>query len=101
MAILGKTPAKEDGIPPMLQRTNGKAQPSYEELLAQVEALKAQVSKGSTIRMKVSEKGALSVYGLGRFPVSLYKSQWQALLGHTAQIAAFIAEHHSELSTKD
>lgn len=45
------------------------------------------------IGLKVSEKGALSVYGMGRFPVTLYKTQWTKLLEQSAQILAFIAAH--------
>jgi hypothetical protein len=50
--------------------------------------------------MKVSEKGALSVYGLGRFPVTLYKEQWKRLLGYTDEIQKFLAEHDGELKAK-
>jgi hypothetical protein len=50
--------------------------------------------------LKVSEKGGVSVYGLGRFPVTLYKEQWAKLLGMADEIRAFIKEHESELKTK-
>jgi hypothetical protein len=70
-----------------------------ERLRAENETLKARSSKG--ISLKVSEKGALSVYGLGRFPVTLYKEQWLKLLGMVDDIRKFISENESKLRTKD
>jgi hypothetical protein len=55
----------------------------------------------SSIRMKVSEKGALSVYGMGRLPVTLYKEQWLKLLDMADDIRAFIAAPEAELKAKD
>ena len=52
-------------------------------------------------RMKVSEKGAVSVYGMGRFPVTLYKEQWLKLLDMSAEIRAFIAANEAQLKSKD
>ena len=51
--------------------------------------------------MKVSEKGALSVYGMGRFPVTLYKEQWLRLLGIAGEIKTFIEENDDKLKAKD
>jgi hypothetical protein len=51
--------------------------------------------------MKVSEKGALSVYGMGRFPVTLYKEQWLRLLGMADDIKAFIEANNEALKTKE
>ena len=51
--------------------------------------------------MKVSEKGALSVYGMGRFPVTLYKEQWLRLLDMSSEIRAFIAENDARLKAKE
>ena len=51
--------------------------------------------------MKVSEKGALSIYGMGRFPVTLYKEQWLKLLGISDEIKKFIADNNSRLKAKD
>ena len=73
-------------------------QAELERLKAENERLKGAQSRGMS--MKVSEKGALSVYGLGRFPVTLYKEQWTKLLAMTDEIRAFIKEHDSELKTK-
>ncbi len=69
-----------------------------ERLRAENEALKKVSAKG--LSMKVSEKGALSVYGLGRFPVTLYKEQWNRLLDTTEDIRAFIKANDSALKTK-
>jgi hypothetical protein len=53
-----------------------------------------------SISYKVSEKGGLSVYGLGRFPVTLYKEQWKKLLEKKDEIISFLQEHDGELKTK-
>ncbi len=78
---------------------------SDEDLKAELERLRnenAALKKGaaSGISMKVSEKGALSVYGMGRFPVTLYKEQWLKLLDMSAEMRAFIAANESRLKTK-
>jgi hypothetical protein len=70
-----------------------------ERLRAENAALKKGASSG--IRMKVSEKGAVSIYGMGRFPVTLYKEQWLRLLDMSADIRAFIAANEAQLKTKD
>ena len=69
-----------------------------ERLRAENEALKAKISRPTSIR--VSQKGALSVYGLGRFPVTLYKEQWLKLLGMADDIKRFIAENEARLKVK-
>ena len=61
-----------------------------ERLRRENAALKKGTSDGN--RMKVSEKGAVSVYGMGRFPVALYKEQWLKLLNMSDEIRTFIAE---------
>jgi len=71
-----------------------------ERLRAENEALKNKKS-GGTLSMKVSEKGALSVYGMGRFPVTLYKEQWLKLMSISEEIKTFIAENDSRLKTKE
>ena len=70
-----------------------------ERLKAENAALKAQSSRG--ISLKVSEKGGVSVYGLGRFPVTLYKEQWTKLLDMADTIRAFITEHEAQLKAKE
>ena len=78
---------------------------SDEDLKAELDRLRkenaALVKEASTgIRMKVSEKGAVSIYGMGRFPVTLYKEQWLRLLDMSANIRAFIAANEPQLKTK-
>lgn len=63
------------------------------------ERLKNRTARG--ISLKVSEKGALSVYGLGRFPVTLYKEQWLRLLDMADEIRAFIAANDAQLKRKE
>ncbi len=75
-------------------------QAENERLRAEIENLKKPVQRGQ-ISMKVSEKGALSVYGLGRFPVTLYREQWDKLLSVSDQIRDFIQTHDSELKKKE
>jgi hypothetical protein len=73
-------------------------QAELERLRAENQALKKTSAKG--LSLKVSEKGALSVYGLGRFPVTLYKEQWVKLLDMAEDIRAFIKANDSSLKTK-
>jgi hypothetical protein len=69
-----------------------------ERLRAENERLKQKTTRGTSL--KVSEKGGVSVYGLGRFPVTLYKEQWGKLLDMADEIRAFIAENESKLKAK-
>lgn len=69
-----------------------------ERLRAENEQLKGQRARG--ISMKVSEKGGLSVYGMGRFPITLYKEQWLKLLDMAAEIRTFINDNDGKLKTK-
>jgi len=70
-----------------------------ERLKAENAALKARGSKGTSL--KVSEKGAVSVYGLGRFPVTLYQEQWLKLLDMAGDIRTFIKENEGRLKKKE
>ena len=79
---------------------------SYDDIKAELEKLKkenAALKKGAAagITMKVSEKGALSIYGMGRFPVTLYKEQWVKLLDVTDDIRTFISANDGRLKTKE
>ena len=74
-------------------------QAELERLKAENAALKAQSSRG--VSMKVSEKGGVSIYGLGRFPVTLYKEQWAKLLDMADDIRAFIKAHDAQLKAKE
>jgi hypothetical protein len=71
-------------------------------LEAENQALREQVDrrKPGELRLKISEKGGVSVYGLGRFPVTLYKEQWSRLLEHAEEIKNFLREHDQELKAK-
>ena len=69
-----------------------------ERLRKENESLKKGAAKG--VSLKVSEKGGVSVYGLGRFPITFYKEQWVKLLDMSDEIRAFIAEHEPELKSK-
>jgi len=70
-----------------------------ERLRAENDRLKNRQTRG--ISLKVSEKGGVSVYGLGRFPVTLYKEQWARLLDMADDIRAFITENDSRLKAKE
>jgi hypothetical protein len=79
---------------------------SEEELKTELERLRnenAALKKGASsgIRLKVSEKGAVSVYGMGRFPVTLYKEQWLKLFDMSDDIRAFMAANEARLKSKD
>ena len=78
---------------------------SDEDLKAELERLRSEnaaLKKGAAagITMKVSEKGAVSIYGMGRFPVTLYKEQWLKLLDMSDDIRKFIAANDAQLKTK-
>jgi len=79
---------------------------SEDDMKAELERLRrenASLKKGAStgIRMKVSEKGAVSIYGMGRFPVTLYKEQWIKLLDMSDEIRTFISTHDKELKAKE
>lgn len=79
---------------------------SDEEMKAELDRLRSEnaaLKKGAStgISMKVSEKGGLSVYGMGRFPVTLYKEQWLKLLDLSDEIRAFIAANEGKMKAKD
>lgn len=78
---------------------------SEEDLKAEIERLRAENENLKKPRgqmsLKVSEKGALSVYGLGRFPVTLYREQWEKLLGMADEIRQFIADNDHQLKRKE
>ena len=74
-------------------------QAELERLRAENESLKQK--RNTAVSMKVSEKGGLSVYGLGRFPVTLYQEQWVKLLALSEDIKQFIAENKDKLKAKE
>lgn len=69
-------------------------------LRAENEALKAAKAASSVVRFKVSEKGAFSIYGMGRFPFTFYLSQWDAFVMHFEAAKAFVALNRSKFATK-
>jgi len=79
--------------------------PTEQELQAEIERLRTEnealkrPARGQ-LSLKVSEKGAVSVYGLGRFPVTLYCEQWEKLLGFGDEIRRYIKQHDAELKKK-
>jgi hypothetical protein len=79
--------------------TEAELQAELARLKAENDALKARGSRGIT--MKVSEKGAVSVYGMGRFPVTLYQEQWLKLLDIAEDIRAFIRDNEPKLKKKE
>jgi hypothetical protein len=76
------------------------------EMQAELERLRAENAqlknkdKGG-LTLKVSEKGAVSLYGMGRFPVTLYKEQWLRIVGYASEIEAFIRDNESRLKSKE
>ena len=80
--------------------THDELQAEIERLRAENENLKKPAARGQ-MSLKVSEKGALSVYGLGRFPVTLYREQWEKLLGMADDIRNFIQENDAALKKKE
>ena len=79
------------------------AEPSKEELMARIAELEKQVGarKTGALDFRVSEKGAVSVYGLGRFPVTLYYEQWTRLLGAADELRRFLEDNKGKLKLKD
>lgn len=77
------------------------AEPTYEELKARVAELEKQKGvRSGALEFRVSEKGAVSVYGLGRFPVTLYYEQWTRLLEAVDRLRDFLNENRSKLKLK-
>ena len=79
---------------------------SDQEMQAELERLRAENAQlknkdKSGITLKVSEKGAVSLYGMGRFPVTLYKEQWLRILANASEIEAFIRDNESRLKSKE
>ena len=78
------------------------SEPSYEELKAQLELLQKQSGskRSGALDFRVGEKGGVSVYGLGRFPVTLYYEQWTRLLEASEKLREFLEENKSKLKLK-
>jgi hypothetical protein len=78
-------------------------EPTKEELLARIAELERQAAgkKAGLLSFRVSDKGAVSVYGMGRFPVTLYYEQWQRLLSAADELRSFLEENKSKLKLKE
>ncbi len=79
------------------------AEPTYEELKTRLEELEKKKTgqRSGALEFRVGEKGGVSVYGLGRFPVTLYYEQWVRLLERAQDLRAFLEENKSKLKLKD
>jgi hypothetical protein len=77
-------------------------EPSYEELKAKLEELQKQgpAASGGIVAFKIGEKGGMSAYGLGRFPVTLYYEQWMKLLDRADQIRSFLEANKGALKMR-
>ena len=77
------------------------AEPSYDELKARLAELERKTVRAGNLQFKVGEKGGVSVYGLGRFPVTLYYEQWVRLLDASADLRAFLESNKDKLKLKE
>jgi hypothetical protein len=77
---------------------NEEMQAELERLRAENEGLKA--SKTQQMRLQVSQKGAVSLYGIRRFPVTFYADEWDIILGMADEVRSFISQHETELKRK-
>ena len=96
-SAIARPPARQAG----LTKANLADLSELQALRAENERLKAQKAAKSVFTLRVSEKGAVSVYGLGRFPMTLYREQWERVLAHADQIKAFISANADSLKVKD
>ncbi len=80
--------------------SDSNMQAELERLRRENEELKQGRKRGGALSLKVSQKGAVSLYGMGRFPVTLYKEQWVRLLDFSEEIRAFLKENEGQLKTK-
>ena len=76
-------------------------EPSYDELKAKLAELEAKQQRGGGLNFKVGDKGGVSVYGLGRFPVTLYYEQWIRLLDKAQELREFLETNKSKLKLKE
>lgn len=81
--------------------TSEELKAEIERLKTENESLKKPKAGSQNFSLKVSEKGGVSVYGVGRFPVTLYKEQWKTILDKTDEIRTFLKENEAALKSKD
>jgi hypothetical protein len=92
-----------DRVVQLSSKESSMAEPSYEELKARLAELEKQVEtrkRTGSLEFRVSEKGGVSVYGLGRFPVTLYYEQWIRLLDAAEELRRFLEENKDKLKLK-
>jgi hypothetical protein len=77
------------------------SEPTYDELKQKLAELEAKQKRAGNMSFKVSDKGGVSVYGLGRFPVTLYYEQWLKLLDKAQELREFLEENKSSLKLKE
>jgi hypothetical protein len=77
------------------------AEPTYEELKAKLAELESKQQRTGSMQFKVSDKGGVSVYGLGRFPVTLYYEQWMRLLDKAGELREFLQANKEKLKLKE
>lgn len=82
-------------------QNNDQMRAELEQLREENAKLRSGLNRSASLGLKVGEKGGVSVTGMGRFPVTLYREQWERLIAFVPQIEAFIAENAGKLSTKD
>jgi hypothetical protein len=104
--VLGRSTAGHEGFydgATLSSYEVAMAEPSYEELKARLQDLEKQVEtkkRSGAMEFRVSEKGGVSVYGLGRFPVTLYYEQWTRLLEAAENLRQFLEENKDKLKLK-
>ena len=76
-------------------------EPTYEELKARLAELESKQPRAAVLSFKVSDKGGVSVYGLGRFPVTLYYEQWVRLLDKAPELREFLEANKGKLKLKE
>jgi hypothetical protein len=81
-----------------MSEIDDETQSELERLRAENEALKAKQSR--TLRLQVSQKGAVSLYGIRRFPVTFYAEEWDIILGMADEVQTFIKENEAELKRR-
>ena len=81
--------------------TQEELRAELERLRAENQALKSGAEARRRVYLKVSDKGGVSLYGIGRFPLTLYVEQWETVLGMADEIRAFLAENASKLKRKE
>lgn len=103
MAKASDVPVGDGSVGKLVRRVMTDSDVAMKDELERLRLENAALKKGKEtgLSLKVSEKGALSVYGMGRFPVTLYKEQWLRLLDISEEIRTFISDNDDKLKAKD